>query len=306
MSGLRLLFEFIVFPGFLFTLIIGLLLSGIERKITARIQWRAGPPWFQPFADLIKLFGKETLLPEGAPRTVFLLSPLLGVAGMSVISVMLFRMNFRPGATFVGDLIVLIYLFALPPLAVFLGGSASRNPLAAVGASREMTLYIAYELPFIIALVGIVAKAGGALRIGDIVTAQQAGRPFLYSLSGVIFAAVLILSFQAKLGLVPFDSPEAEPEIMAGPYLEYSGAPLALFKITKAMMIFVLPLFFLTLLWGGFANWWAILKILSVLVLFVLIKNTNPRLRIDQALKVFWIGVTALSAAGLILALFKL
>jgi NADH-quinone oxidoreductase subunit H len=306
MNWLRLLFEFMVFPGLLFTLAAGLLLTWIDRKITARIHWRVGPPWFQPLADLVKLFSKETLIPEGAPRSVFLLSPLMGVAAMTVISVMLFRMNFHPHETFVGDLIVVVYLLALPPLACILGGSSSRNPLAAVGASREMTLYFAYEIPFLIALVGIFVKSSGALKIGDIVLAQTAGRPFLYSLSGVIFGLVILLAIQAKLGLVPFDIAEAEQEIMSGPYIEYSGPLLAMFKITKAMMLFVLPLFLITVIWGGFANWWAIPKFLAILVLIILIKNTNPRVRIDQALKFFWIGVTILSGAGLVLAMFKL
>jgi len=306
MNWLRLLFEFLVFPGFLFTLAAGLILTWIDRKITARIQWRVGPPWFQPIADLVKLFSKETLVPEGAPRSVFLLSPLLGVASMTVISVMLFRMNFHPHETFVGDLIVLVYLLALPPLALILGGASSKNPLAAVGASREMTLYFAYEVPFLIALVGIIAKSGGALRIGDFILAQQAGRPFLYSLSGVIFGMVMLLTIQAKLGLVPFDIAEAEQEIMSGPYIEYSGPVLAMFKITRAMMLFVLPLFLLTMLWGGIASWWAVPKFLAVIILIVLIKNTNPRVRIDQALKFFWTGVTVLSGAGLVLAMFRL
>jgi NADH-quinone oxidoreductase subunit H len=306
MNWLRLIFELVVFPGFLFTLAAGLILTWVDRKITARIHWRVGPPWFQPFADLVKLFSKETLVPEGASRTIFLLSPLLGVAAMTVISVMLFRMNFQPRDTFVGDLIVVLYLFALPPLASVLGASSSKNPLAAVGASREMTLYFAYEVPFIIALVGIIAKSGGALRIGDLVLAQQAMGPFLYSPSGAIFAVVMLLAIQAKLGLVPFDIAEAEQEIMSGLYIEYSGPVLAIFKITKAMMLAVLPVFMLTVLWGGIASWWAIPKFLAVIVLIILIKNTNPRVRIDQALRFFWTVVTVLSVAGLVLAMFKL
>jgi NADH-quinone oxidoreductase subunit H len=306
MSWLRLIFELVVFPGFLFTLAAGLVLTWIDRKITARIHWRVGPPWFQPFADLVKLFSKETLIPEGASRIIFLLSPLLGMAAMTVISVMLFRMNFHPHESFVGDLIVVVYLLALPPLAAVLGAASSKNPLAAVGASREMTLYFAYEVPFLIALVGIIARSGGALRIGDLVLAQRAIRPFLYSLSGVIFAVVIILSIQAKLGLVPFDNAEAEQEIMSGLYIEYSGPVLAIFKITKAMMMFVLPVFLLTLLWGGIASWWAIPKFLAVIVVIILIKNTNPRVRIDQALRFFWTWVTIISVAGLVLAMLKL
>jgi NADH-quinone oxidoreductase subunit H len=169
-----------------------------------------------------------------------------------------------------------------------------------------MTLYFAYEVPFIIALVGIIAKSGGALRIGDLVLAQQAMGPFLYSPSGAIFAVVMLLAIQAKLGLVPFDIAEAEQEIMSGLYIEYSGPVLAIFKITKAMMLAVLPVFMLTVLWGGIASWWAIPKFLAVIVLIILIKNTNPRVRIDQALRFFWTVVTVLSVAGLVLAMFKL
>ncbi|MDH5684729.1 MAG: NADH-quinone oxidoreductase subunit H, partial [candidate division WOR-3 bacterium] len=111
---------------------------------------------------------------------------------------------------------------------------------------------------------------------------------------------------QAKLGYVPFDIPEAEQEIMAGPFLEYSGASLAMFRLTRAMMLFLLPLFLITLFWGGFANFWAIPKFLLIVVLIVLIKNTNPRLRIDQALKFFWIGLGGLAIISMILAVSKL
>jgi NADH-quinone oxidoreductase subunit H len=116
----------------------------------------------------------------------------------------------------------------------------------------------------------------------------------------------MLLAIQAKLGLVPFDIAEAEQEIMSGPYIEYSGPVLAMFKITRAMMLFVLPLFLITMLWGGIASWWSVPKFLAVIVLIILIKNTNPRVRIDQALKFFWTAVTALSGAGLVLAMFGL
>jgi NADH-quinone oxidoreductase subunit H len=225
---------------------------------------------------------------------------------MSILAVMLFSMNFNPSGTFVGDLIVIVYLLALPPLGIMIGGSASKNPLASVGVSREMTQYFAYELPFLITIATVILKAGGSVRFGDIVLAQQANGPFLYSISGVIGAIVILLSTQAKLGFVPFDIPEAEQEIMAGPYIEYSGVALAMYKVVRAMMLFLLPLFLISLLWGGFADWWAIPKFLLIIVLIVLMKNTNPRIKIDQALRFFWIGVGALSIIGLVLAVYGL
>ncbi len=306
MNIVRILFSYIIFPGFIFTAVVGLFLTWIDRKVTARIHWRVGPPWFQPYADFLKLLLKETIIPEGSSKTLFLLGPLLGLIGMSIFAVMLFNMNFNPSGSFVGDLIVIIYLLALPPIGIIIGGSASKNPLASVGASREMTQYFAYELPFLIALVSIIIKAGGSVKFGEIILAQQASGPFLYSISGVIAGVVIFLCIQAKLSFVPFDIPEAEQEIMAGPYIEYSGVTLAIYKMTRAMMLLLLPLFLISVLWGGFANWWAILKLLLIVVLIILVKNTNPRLRIDQALKFFWVGIGALSIIGLVLAFYGL
>lgn len=306
MNIVRILFSYIIFPGFIFSAVVGLFLTWIDRKVTARIHWRVGPPWFQPYADFLKLLLKETIIPEGSSKTLFLLGPLLGLTGMSVFAVMLFNMNFNPTGSFVGDLIVIIYLLALPPIGIIIGGSASKNPLASIGASREMTQYFAYELPFLIALVSIIIKAGGSVKFGEIILAQQAQGPFLYSISGVIAGVVIFLCIQAKLSFVPFDIPEAEQEIMAGPYIEYSGVTLAIYKMTRAMMLFLLPLFLISILWGGFANWWAILKLLVIIVLIILVKNTNPRLRIDQALKFFWIGLGSLSIIGLVLAFYGL
>jgi len=306
MNIVRILFQYVIFPGFIFTGIVGLFLTWIDRKVTARIHWRVGPPWFQPYADFLKLLLKETIVPEGSSKTLFLLAPLLGIISMSILAVMFFSMNFNPTSTFVGDLIVIVYLLALPPIGIILGGSASKNVLAGVGASREMTQYFAYELPFLIAIATIILKAGGSIKLGEIILAQQASGPFLYSISGVITAVVILLSIQAKLSYVPFDIPEAEQEIMAGPYIEYSGVTLALYKLARAMMLFLLPLFLISLLWGGFADWWAIPKFLLIIVLIVLIKNTNPRLRIDQALKFFWIGTGILSIIGLVFAYYGL
>jgi NADH-quinone oxidoreductase subunit H len=306
MSVVRILFSYLIFPGFIFTAVVGLFLTWIDRKVTARIHWRVGPPWYQPYADFLKLLLKETIIPEGSSKVLFLLAPMFGLVAMSILAVMLFSMNLNPSGTFVGDLIVIIYLLALPPLGIMIGGAASKNPLASVGVSREMTQYFAYELPFLIAVASIILKAGGSIRFGDIILAQKATGPFLYSISGVIAAIVILLSTQAKLGFVPFDIPEAEQEIMAGPYIEYSGVALAMFKVVRAMMLFLLPLFLISVLWGGFGDWWAIPKFLLIVVLIVLMKNTNPRIKIDQALRFFWLGIGVLSVIGLVLAVYGL
>lgn len=296
----------------IFVPVVGLVLTWVDRLVSARVQWRKGPPFYQPFADILKLLLKQTVVPQGAARTVFLFAPLVGIAGMSIVAMIIFYSNFNiivnQQSSFVGDIIVLLYLFALVPLAFIIGASASRNPVAAVGASREMTLYLGYELPFLLALLVPIVKVAqkwgvaSALRIGGIVAFQQEFGPILYSVSGVIAGIIILFTIQAKLGYVPFDIPEAEQEIMSGVLVEYSGAPLAAFRITRAMIFVLLPLFLITILWGGIRDWWAVLKFLLIVVLIVLMKNTNPRLTIHQALKFFWFILTPLGIVGLILA----
>ena len=237
----------------------------------------------------------------------WILSPLFGLAAVTIVSTLLWLVMISPGQTFLGDLIVVIYLLAIPSISVIIGGFASGNPLASLGASREMKMILAYELPFILAIFTPVIKAQGAIRLGDLLQYQWANSIFLNSWSGLIAFVVAIICMQAKLALVPFDIPEAETEIIAGPYIEYSGAPLALYKLTRWMMLFVVPMFLVIMFMGGivFSGWhilWGILKYVLLLVIIILMRNTNPRLRIDQAIKFFWGPMTILAVVGVILA----
>ncbi len=305
---LKAIFYFVIFPGFLFTAVVGLLASWIDRKVTARVQWRVGPPWWQNFADFIKLLGKETIVPQGTSKTTFLLAPIFGLAAVTIVSTLLWLTMINPASTFIGDLIVVLYLLTIPAIAVIIGGFASRNPLASLGASREMKLILSYELPFILVCLVPVIQAGGTIRLGEILNYQINNGMVLGSLSGPLAFIVAILCMQAKLTLVPFDIPEAEQEIMAGPYIEYSGPTLAVFKLTRQMMLFVMPMFLVVLFLGGitFSGWhilWGILKYVILLVIIVLIRNTNPRVRIDQAVKFFWGPMTLLAILAIILAL---
>jgi NADH-quinone oxidoreductase subunit H len=189
-----------------------------------------------------------------------------------------------------------------------IGGSASGNPLSAIGSSREMKLVLSYELPFIIALFTAVLRSHSFL-IGGIVNYQAEHGMLIMGASGILSFAVVLLAVQAKLGFVPFDIAEAEQELMGGPLLEYSGAPLAAFRLTKAMLLFTLPVMLITMFLGGIdlgslaGVMLFVLKYIAILLLVVIIKNTNPRLRTDQALKFFWGPVLAAAIIGFILAL---
>ena len=206
---------------------------------------------------------------------------------------------------------MLVYLLTIPATGLIIGASASGNPIAAVGASREMKLMLGYELPYLIVVITVIMKAGFDFRMGNIINSQVMSGANIASISGILGFIVLLLCTQAKLGLVPFDAPEAEQEIMGGIITEYSGPPLAVIEMTKAMLLAVMPLFIVGLLMGGIrleglSILWAILKYVAIVVLIVLIRNTNPRVRIDQAVSFFWGTVSVLAILGLALAYFGL
>jgi len=291
---LNILFWIVVIPG---TVVLGLLASWIVRKVSALVQYRVGPPILQPLYDVMKLMGKEILVPQDAQQTIFIAAPLVGLAGILVLSIMLWRISFAQTA-FLGDIIVAIYLMVLPSLALILGSSASASPHAAVGTAREMKLVMGYELSLVLAFIVVIIKTGGQLSLAAI--AQHT--PVL-SISGMLAFLVALLCVQAKLGFVPFDIAEAETELGSGVLMEYSGALLAVWKLAQAVMLVGLPLFLVMIYLGGFGTAglplvWGIGKYVLILVLLILIKNTNPRLRIDQAMKFFWFycGITLVIA----------
>jgi len=340
----NILFWIIVVPVIL---VLGLIASWIVRKVSALVQWRVGPPLLQPAYDVMKLMGKEILLPQDAQRTVFLMAPLVGLAGTLLLSLMLLRITFAQTA-FVGDIIVAIYLMVIPSLALILGSSASASPHAAIGTGREMKLVMGYELPLVLAFVVVLIKTAGSVGPGEQLSlaaiAQQA--PAL-SISGMLAFLAALLCVQAKLGFVPFDIAEAETELGGGVLMEYSGALLAAWKLMHAIMLVALPFFLTMVFLGGFhpnlpsaavvlsvivvallvfagtrllaarsklmdvlslvifiglCIWLGLGKYVLILVLLILIKNTNPRLRIDQAMKFFWVYCGIALVAAIILA----
>ena len=300
---MKILFNYLIFPGFLFSAVIGLLAGWVDRKVTARIQWRVGPPWYQNFVDIVKLLGKETILPQGA-RLTFLFAPYLGLLSLALVATILgVTINsIREG--FTGDLIVVLYLLVIPAISLIIGASSSGNPLASVGASREMKLVLGYELPFILAVIAVVIKSAGSIQFSSIIEHQLNHSSNIASFSGALAFVAAIFCMQAKLGFVPFDACEAEQEIMAGALIEYSGLPLAVFKLTKALLLYTMPLFLIILFWAKTLNPFALAgKYVAILVIIILIKNTNPRMRIDQALRFFWGPVTLLASASVVLAL---
>ena len=300
---------FLIFPGLLFSSVMGLLAGWVDRYLTARLQWRVGPPWYQNFLDVIKLiFYKETLVPEGASKLIFFGMPVLAASAAALVSTIILAINGAPSRSFLGDLIVIAYLLMIPPIAVMLGGFASRNPLASLGSSREMKLMLSYELPFILALIVPIIKSGYTVKLGGIITAQGAEGFFVGTVSGALALFAMLFCVHAKLGLVPFDMPEAETELMGGAYIEYSGKALGIYKIGKAILLFAVPVLMISLFFGGIRLTTEgfvknLLQYFLILGLMVVIRNTNPRVRIDQAVNFFWGTMTSVAVLSVTLAL---
>jgi NADH-quinone oxidoreductase subunit H len=305
------LFYYLIYPGFLFIAVSGEILSWFDRKITAWVQFRKGPPFLQPFYDFLKLLlVKETILPAKGSKITFLLAPVLSVTGAMIAGILIMLPAIGINTGFSGDIIVIFYLLTIPSLTYIIGALASGNPLAAVGASREMKLIISYELTFLLVVAAVILKAGLSISMFDIIALQQEGA-FIGSISGILLFVVVILTIQAKLGLVPFDMAEAETEITHGSFIEYSGSAYALIKLTKYIMLFILPVFLCALLLGGFRLdgihiLWSVLKVLGIVLLLTLIRNTNPRVKIAQAMRFFFIWMNLIAIVAIVLILFGL
>lgn len=307
---LRYTFFFLIFPGFLFSVTMGLMAGWVDRKVTARVQWRVGPPWYQNFVDILKLMlYKETLVPSGVSKILFLGMPVVSAAAAAAISTITLLVNAVPAKSFTGDLVLVTVLTMIPPMTLVASGLLSKNSLASLGASREKKLMHSYELPFILAIAVPVIKSGYKISLAGILAYQQNAAPVIGTISGSIAFAVMLLCVQAKLGYTPFDISEAETEIVSGPYIEYSGKGLGVFKLAKAVLTFALPVFMMTLFFGGIRfGLGGLAKAAGIYVLIlavmVVIKNTNPRVRIDHAEKFFRMPVTPLAAIAAVLAFF--
>ncbi|OQX70621.1 MAG: hypothetical protein B6D62_04115 [Candidatus Cloacimonas sp. 4484_275] len=255
------LFYFLIFPGLVFSGIIGGFFSWFDRKITARVQFRQGPPLLQPLYDFVKLLLKETILPKNGSPTTFILAPVFALFGAVMVSVFILLPAMGIETGFNGDLIVIIYLLNIPSLMYIIGAMASGNPLASVGASREMKLILSYEVPFLLVLLSIVIKSGMSIKLTEIIAVQSQKGAFIGSVSGII--GFIVSSFLAAI-------------------------------------------FFSGLNVEGIHILWSFLKVLVVVLLITLIRNTNPRVRIKQAMRFFWIWMNLLAIASVVLAILGL
>ncbi len=277
---------------------VGMLFNGIARKITARIQNRVGPPVYQGYLDVFKLFSKKTNISHG---WIFDLAALFSVAGIALAFLFLpvAGVSMLSGE---GDLFLILYLLAIPALGFALGAGASGNPNAAVGVMRALMSMLAYELPLSMVMVAMMVYYN-TTSLAVIVEKQANMHWALFIPVFFIGALVADIALQGMLMEKPFDIPIAPHEIASGPMVEFGGKHLGALMLYKMMGVVVETTLFVDLFLGGgvvlsvsqygwlaylvnFIVWF--LLILFMFFIAVLINAVFPRFRIEQALKFYW------------------
>ena len=314
MEYLKIILYILVFPGIIFSSLIGFFISGLDRKIVAKMQRRRGPKISQSFYDFIKLLGKDTIIPSSANRKLFIIAPVIAMVSIVIIPLFIPLGKY----TFIkstADVVVLIYLLIIPSLALIIGAMASASPFASIGLSREVVSIIGYELPLIIIIIDVCKKAGKILGTGTIYSmeliekAQAIEGNFMFSLALLPAAIAFLMILPAKVGVAPFDVAEAETEICEGPLVEYSGIYLSLFKLSHSIKSYVMAMLFVALFLGNiFVEFGStsinliintvIMIALSTLITIVclsIVRGSMGRYKAHQMFKFYWTIPTILS-----------
>ncbi len=306
----------LVFPGFLFLLMLVLFFDWFERKVAARFQNRMGPTYtgplgiLQPIADYIKLFSKEDITPKQTNKLLFVAAPILA------FSLFVFALFYIPidgsnvvlNSSFEGDLILVLLLVSLANFGIFLSGWASLNPYSGIGATRVLTQFLGYDIPLIILAIG-PAFLAKSLSIVNITASQTLPFALLIPWSCVLF----VIALQAELEKDPFDIPHAETEIVGGYETEYSGRKLAFIKLSEDFQFLIGAALVTELFLGGSYGpvlfgmpelwhiFWFMVKTIGVVFVLEYVGNVSARLRIDQVVHGNWKLLIPLSILSLAL-----
>jgi NADH-quinone oxidoreductase subunit H len=335
------LFRIAVFPGFTYAALIAAVTIFVERKFLAKMQLRVGPLYagkvegvLQLLADGLKLVSKEIIVPSGADKLIFWGAPIAFVATAAAVTALI---PAAPGWV-VADLDVgIVAVFAILgffPLIALLFSWASNSKYPFIGGLRALHQLIAFEIPFILSALSAVLLAG-TLNLSGIAEAQQ---PYWFILFLPISAFVFYISSLAEVERVPFDLPEAESEIVAGWLTETSGMVYGLIQLGTYIKLYALSAIFVVLFLGGWAGpqifpqelgppgektpllqlltlegiynpviansiFWFTLKTFGIIMLMLLPRGINPRIRIDILLHTGWYKLIVLSFINIFIAL---
>ncbi len=276
--------------------------SWFERKTIAHMQVRLGPMrvgphgLLQPIADFIKVFFKEDLIPAKADKPIFYISPVIPVFAMlSSLAVIPFFEGFVVADINIG----LLYLLAMSSLAAYgvvMAGWASDSKYAFLGGLRSSAQVISYEIAMGLSLVGVMMMAG-SLNLSDIVKAQAAYPTKMYIFPQFLGFIVFLIAAIAETNRTPFDLPEAESELVAGYFVEYSGMRFALFYVAEYIGMIVMSSIITVCYLGGWLGpfeipyvpfaWFAV-KVYFLMFFYFWIRATVPRYRYDQLMALGW------------------
>ena len=274
-----------------------------ERRVIGFMQLRKGPnvvgPFgmFQPFADALKLMAKETILPAGADKVVFIIAPMLtfilALVAWAVIP-------FDAGLVLADINVGILYLFAISSLGVYgviMAGWASNSKYAFLGALRSAAQMVSYEVSMGLVIINVLICVG-SLNLSDIIEAQ---RDMWFALPLLPMFIVFFISTLAETNRAPFDLPEGESELVAGYFVEYSSMSFALFFLGEYANMILMSAMTTVLFLGGWLppfdfapfTWipgpiWFVLKIMLCLFVFLWVRATTPRYRYDQLMRLGW------------------
>lgn len=286
------------------------LISVLERKILGRIQNRYGPnrvgPFglFQPIADGIKLLIKEDIVPTRADKVVHFIAPIMMAApAILALGVIPYGRNMT-AFSIDGGILFFFAVGSATELAVFMAGWGSNNKFSMLGAMRAIAQMVSYELPLIITVLPVVMIVGSLS--ADVIVEAQAGyfhgfvpRWFAFTPWGAAAFILFFVSGLVESNRTPFDVPEGESEIVAGHMTEYSGFKYAIFFLAEYFGMFAVSGLAVTLFLGGWhapmralefipSYLWFFAKLAALLFVFVWIRGTLPRMRVDHVMNFAW------------------
>ena len=294
-----------------------------ERKVIGHMQVRLGPMrvgphgLLQPFADGLKLFFKEDIIPADADKPVFFLAPIIFMAASMInLAVIPFSQNFVIADVNVG----LLFIFAIAGLGVygiFISGWASNSKYAFLGGLRSSAQVLSYEIAMGLSLVGVMIMAG-SLNLNDIVRAQRDSIYGMYVIPQFVAFIIFTIAAVAETNRTPFDLPEAESELVAGYFVEYTGFRFALFFLGEYIAMFIMASLAAVCFLGGwsipwyitkalpFLNYvpgivWFLLKVYAFIFFYYWIRATVPRYRYDQLMAIGWKILIPISLANIVL-----
>jgi len=306
----------------IFAMVLDILLVWVERKVVARFQDRLGPnrigPYglFQPFADIIKLIIKEDITPAGADKLLYNLGPVLAIASVIILWAILPLSAKIYGVDLNVAILYLVAAGALGTLSILVGGWASNNKYALLGAFRMVANMVSYEIPMVVVLL-IPTILADTMSVQGITQAQNG---MWFAILSPLALIIFLISAIAELGRSPFDLNEAESEIVAGFHIEYTGMKFGLFYAGELLHAFTFGGFMAVLFFGGYGGFFGLEKIgffswlnnpFVQAVVFLAkamfgywvimwIKYSMPRIRIDHMLAFNWKFLTPLALVVLV------